>query len=822
MVEAGKALGVAHAAGLTHRDVKSENLLVDQAGRIRVTDFGLVTGEDLSRLTRSGAWVGTPNAMAPEQFGARERIGPPSDVWALGILLYRALTGGYPFEAPTMLELASAITRGVFTRPSRVASVSPALEAVCLKALEPDVAARYPDGASFAAALELAAQDRSRGASRARPWFALLALIALVVVLGLGLRSHAQDEAAARVRAEEALSSLLAPAEGASARFADLGPRLGPLREAIGSDTGPLLFAAGLSAVGEDKEDSARQVLERLRALPSEGSRAAVLQASCDARWSKSSSDLRATSRRLSSPSVSTSLGGFADYQLLLGRALTLSGDPVQGLEAMTRAPHALRDEPWRSLALRAAALAGAKGRFEPATLQALVAALPKDEEALLALRDWAQLLRKPAIPRLAELLERGQVPAEFRAPLRAFAERELGVARVPYRPEGTPAAAGGGYWGKAVLGLRIRVELPLPAQVYEVLADWTLVAAEFRLERVEQLHEVVRAALRAMAPQTTREHLRQRQRLFEAYLRVAPTAAEIGAYGLAAIHMDQDQGRRARETLQKLSAGAPEPQRGFWELWLTYLEVLHGVYRFPAPSMAERSALRSKLSGLEDWALEADRDPATLAALAADPAVREVFTSHGDLPALVWLSLARASVASEEPLLSLDYFARVKSRKAPGEGWNLEYITALLTAYNSPSTSSAARAEVKATFVGEVRDALGRAHPDFLFGVLRTAWDGRSLLPLDEYEGVLEESRRLALSGARGSVRFRVSAAWFALGLGRESAARQWLQEAAALRSLDARARRIQEVSSGELTQDKIVALDESLIIRAQPIRNE
>lgn len=180
--QAARALGAAHEAGLVHRDVKSENLLVDSAGRLRVTDFGLVTGEELSRLTLSGAWVGTPMTMAPEQFGAREAVGPATDVWALGVLLYRSLAGVYPFAgAGSMIELASAITAGDFVRPSRVRPSSPTLEAVCLKAMSECPQDRYANGIAFAEALEV---TPLKGSGSARPPLLVGSLLLAVLVAG--------------------------------------------------------------------------------------------------------------------------------------------------------------------------------------------------------------------------------------------------------------------------------------------------------------------------------------------------------------------------------------------------------------------------------------------------------------------------------------------------------------------------------------------------------------------------------------------------------------------------------------------------------------
>ena len=222
LIAAGRALGAAHAAGLVHRDVKSDNLLVDRQGRLRVTDFGLVTGEDLERLTRSGSWVGTPQTMAPEQFGARQQLQPATDVWALGVLLYWSLCGRYPAEGvESLIELAAKITGGDFPRPSSVAQAVPAaLEAVCLKALAHDPAERYPDGAAFAAALQLAAAAPEPGGLQGGArWGLTLTAVLGFVGLGvwLGRGALAPEEPSARASAEPSALASAAPSALASA-----------------------------------------------------------------------------------------------------------------------------------------------------------------------------------------------------------------------------------------------------------------------------------------------------------------------------------------------------------------------------------------------------------------------------------------------------------------------------------------------------------------------------------------------------------------------------------------------------------------------------
>ncbi len=92
--DAARALGHAHARGVVHRDVKPENLLVDSSGRLRVADFGLAFLDDLARLTTSGQMLGTPVFMSPEQLlGDSTTVGPWSDVWSLGVVLYELTTG---------------------------------------------------------------------------------------------------------------------------------------------------------------------------------------------------------------------------------------------------------------------------------------------------------------------------------------------------------------------------------------------------------------------------------------------------------------------------------------------------------------------------------------------------------------------------------------------------------------------------------------------------------------------------------------------------------------------------------------------------------
>ena len=154
LAEVADALAYAHERGVVHRDVKPENVLVDLSGRARLSDFGLAKALDTERLTKTGALLGTPAFMAPEQISGDASAGAPADVWALGVILYLALTDALPFEGASLIELGARICRRELRAPrERDPALPRELEDVCLRALERDLAARYPDAGAFAADL---------------------------------------------------------------------------------------------------------------------------------------------------------------------------------------------------------------------------------------------------------------------------------------------------------------------------------------------------------------------------------------------------------------------------------------------------------------------------------------------------------------------------------------------------------------------------------------------------------------------------------------------------------------------------------------------
>jgi serine/threonine protein kinase len=153
------AVAHAHAAGVVHRDLKPGNVLLATDGTPKVSDFGLAKplDDDVSQPTVQGAMLGSAAYMAPEQAAGRiSEIGPPTDVWALGVMLYELLTGRTPFKGESFLETIDLLRTATPDPPSRlVPGVPPGLEAICLKCLAKDAAERYPDAGALAADLRL-------------------------------------------------------------------------------------------------------------------------------------------------------------------------------------------------------------------------------------------------------------------------------------------------------------------------------------------------------------------------------------------------------------------------------------------------------------------------------------------------------------------------------------------------------------------------------------------------------------------------------------------------------------------------------------------
>ncbi len=153
-IEIGRALQAAHEAGLVHRDVKPQNVLLDDEGRAKVTDFGIALGLDRGQLTGAGKVIGTTDYVSPEQAMGQDVTGQ-SDVYSLGIVLYEMLTGSVPFSGESHVSVAMKhVHEGLPDVQRRRPEVSAALASLIERATAKDCRARYASMADFVHDLE--------------------------------------------------------------------------------------------------------------------------------------------------------------------------------------------------------------------------------------------------------------------------------------------------------------------------------------------------------------------------------------------------------------------------------------------------------------------------------------------------------------------------------------------------------------------------------------------------------------------------------------------------------------------------------------------
>jgi hypothetical protein len=149
-----RGVAAAHAEGIVHRDLKPSNILFDDQGEPLVADFGLAKffSEQGVEITVPGQVMGTPAYMSPEQVcAAHDRVGPASDVWSLGVILYLLLTGQRPFPGEQRDEVFERIRNHSPRPPSQIRrDVPPELESLVLVCLDKDPARRYPTAAELA------------------------------------------------------------------------------------------------------------------------------------------------------------------------------------------------------------------------------------------------------------------------------------------------------------------------------------------------------------------------------------------------------------------------------------------------------------------------------------------------------------------------------------------------------------------------------------------------------------------------------------------------------------------------------------------------
>lgn len=171
VAQAARAIGYAHRQGVLHRDVKPSNILLDQAGKPHLTDFGLAKqGAEDAQLTRSGMVLGTPAYMAPEQAaGKRGNVGPASDIYSLGCVLYHALTGRPPLMADSPVEMMLMILEQEPPPPRALRpQIDRDLEMIVVRCLQKPVDLRYETADELANDLEAFLKDERVSARSGR------------------------------------------------------------------------------------------------------------------------------------------------------------------------------------------------------------------------------------------------------------------------------------------------------------------------------------------------------------------------------------------------------------------------------------------------------------------------------------------------------------------------------------------------------------------------------------------------------------------------------------------------------------------------------
>jgi WD40 repeat protein len=231
LARVARAVHFAHQRGILHRDLKPANVLLDCATNPYVTDFGLARRvEGDSGITHTGAILGTPSYMAPEQARAQKQLTTAVDVWSLGVILYEILTGAPPFRGATSMETLLLLAEREADDPRhRNPAADRDLATIALKCLDKDPAKRYGSAEAFAEELErwlrgepivarrASPLERARKWARRRPAVAALsALAASILLLGTAAtlffaiqssrRADAADHSAAAARNSEELT----------------------------------------------------------------------------------------------------------------------------------------------------------------------------------------------------------------------------------------------------------------------------------------------------------------------------------------------------------------------------------------------------------------------------------------------------------------------------------------------------------------------------------------------------------------------------------------------------------------------------------------
>ena len=241
------ALAEAHKAGLVHRDIKPSNIMIDAAGRPKVTDFGIAyVSYANTKLTRDGSIIGTPEYLSPEQCEGKT-VDQRSDIYSLGVTLYELLSGKTPYEADTPVSMLMKIVKGEFPPLREVnPNVAESLQVIVEKMMLKDVQQRYqrmeevikdllelePGKRVPAAAVveEVAARQETAAGSKSNKWAAIIVAAIIVILMGGAFAAKMLyfDKKAARDKEERAaVSGEISPATtgSQSAGSQEMGPQ---------------------------------------------------------------------------------------------------------------------------------------------------------------------------------------------------------------------------------------------------------------------------------------------------------------------------------------------------------------------------------------------------------------------------------------------------------------------------------------------------------------------------------------------------------------------------------------------------------------------
>ena len=146
--QVAQALSVAHASNIIHRDIKPQNIMIQPDGNIKVMDFGIARAGDAG-LSQTSTVLGTAHYVSPEQAQGQD-LGPASDMYSLGVVLYEATTGKLPFDGQDAVSVAVKQVKEIPAAPSTInPDIDPSLEAIIMKALEKDPANRFKDASEM-------------------------------------------------------------------------------------------------------------------------------------------------------------------------------------------------------------------------------------------------------------------------------------------------------------------------------------------------------------------------------------------------------------------------------------------------------------------------------------------------------------------------------------------------------------------------------------------------------------------------------------------------------------------------------------------------